>query len=179
MTQEIINVGATPNDGEGDPLRTAFQKINNNFTQLFNTAFVNSNAYSVGNSTQVIYTTPVDTFTQGVFQVNSQDVSNSDSQNIMLNASILNDGSGVKWNGHNTMFNGNYVTQYDMDIFDSNVRILVTPFSNTAQVFHFISGQVTWIGAQVPGMNLQLDGYPTGNEVSTENDLFVETEQYN
>jgi hypothetical protein len=177
MTQEIINIGTTPNDGEGDPLRTAFQKINNNFTQLFNTAFVNSNTYSVGNTTQVIYTTPVAEFTQGVFQVNSQDVSNLDSQNIMLNASILNDESGVKWNGHNTMFNGNYVTQYDMDIFDSNVRILVTPFSSTAQIFHFISGQVTWIGEQVPGMNLQLDGYPTGNEAATENDLFVETEQ--
>ena len=26
MTQEIINIGTTPNDGEGDPLRTAFAK---------------------------------------------------------------------------------------------------------------------------------------------------------
>ena len=33
MTQEIINVGAQPNDGEGDPLRTAFEKVNNNFSQ--------------------------------------------------------------------------------------------------------------------------------------------------
>ena len=35
MTQQIINVGTLPNDGEGDPLRTAFQKINQNFTQVF------------------------------------------------------------------------------------------------------------------------------------------------
>ena len=35
MTQEIINVGTAPNDGLGDPIRTAFQKTNNNFTQLF------------------------------------------------------------------------------------------------------------------------------------------------
>jgi hypothetical protein len=34
-TQEIINIGASPNDGQGDPLRTAFAKINNNFTSLF------------------------------------------------------------------------------------------------------------------------------------------------
>ena len=26
MAQEIINVGAAPNDGQGDPLRTAFTK---------------------------------------------------------------------------------------------------------------------------------------------------------
>jgi hypothetical protein len=35
MAQEIINIGATANDGAGDPLRTAFTKTNNNFSQLF------------------------------------------------------------------------------------------------------------------------------------------------
>jgi hypothetical protein len=35
MAQEYINVGASANDGDGDPLRTAFIKTNNNFSQLF------------------------------------------------------------------------------------------------------------------------------------------------
>ena len=35
MAREIINVGATPNDGEGDPIRTAFIKTNNNFGELY------------------------------------------------------------------------------------------------------------------------------------------------
>lgn len=35
MTQQVINVGSAPNDGQGDPIRTAFQKCNNNFSQLF------------------------------------------------------------------------------------------------------------------------------------------------
>ena len=35
MAQEIINIGAVANDGAGDPLRTAFTKTNNNFSQLF------------------------------------------------------------------------------------------------------------------------------------------------
>jgi hypothetical protein len=35
MSQQIINVGAAPNDGQGDPIRTAFIKTNTNFTQLF------------------------------------------------------------------------------------------------------------------------------------------------
>jgi hypothetical protein len=35
MSQQIINIGATPNDGLGDPVRTAFEKTNQNFTQLF------------------------------------------------------------------------------------------------------------------------------------------------
>jgi hypothetical protein len=34
-TQQIINVGTSPNDGAGDPLRTAFQKTNQNFSYLF------------------------------------------------------------------------------------------------------------------------------------------------
>ena len=34
MAQEIINIGALPNDGSGDPLRVAFQKINNNFNKV-------------------------------------------------------------------------------------------------------------------------------------------------
>jgi hypothetical protein len=37
MTQQIINIG-TPNKGNGDPLRNAFLKINQNFTELYNTA---------------------------------------------------------------------------------------------------------------------------------------------
>ena len=37
MTQLIINVGASANDGQGDPIRTAFIKTNDNFNQLFAT----------------------------------------------------------------------------------------------------------------------------------------------
>ena len=40
MAQEVINIGPAPNDGLGDPLRTAFAKTNNNFSQLFNTGGV-------------------------------------------------------------------------------------------------------------------------------------------
>jgi predicted ribosome-associated RNA-binding protein Tma20 len=39
MAQQMINVGTTPNDGSGDPLRTAFEKCNNNFTELYSTSF--------------------------------------------------------------------------------------------------------------------------------------------
>ena len=35
MTQQLINIGLLPNDQSGDPLRTAFTKINQNFTNLY------------------------------------------------------------------------------------------------------------------------------------------------
>jgi hypothetical protein len=35
MTQLTINVGSFPDDGLGDPIRTAFQKTNSNFNELY------------------------------------------------------------------------------------------------------------------------------------------------
>ena len=35
MTQQTINVGITANDATGDPIRTAFTKVNANFTELY------------------------------------------------------------------------------------------------------------------------------------------------
>ena len=35
MAKQDINIGSTANDGTGDPLRTAFDKINDNFTELY------------------------------------------------------------------------------------------------------------------------------------------------
>jgi len=176
MTQEIINVGAAPNDGEGDPLRTAFQKINNNFSQLYSTGFFTSSAYSTGNTAgQVIFTAPIESFTQGIFQVNSNDTSSTDTENITLNVSVINDGSGLKWNGHNTLFNGNVLTGYDMDIIDSNVCILVNPIVDTT-MFHFISAQITWTGVPVPGLDLQTETPLTNTVIDTENNFIIQTE---
>ena len=35
MALEVINVGTAPNDGTGDPLRTAYIKCNNNFAEIY------------------------------------------------------------------------------------------------------------------------------------------------
>ena len=35
MTKQTINVGTTANDKQGDSLRAAFQKVNANFTELY------------------------------------------------------------------------------------------------------------------------------------------------
>jgi hypothetical protein len=38
MAKQVIGIGTNPNDGLGDPLRTAFTKANANFTELYNIA---------------------------------------------------------------------------------------------------------------------------------------------
>lgn len=35
MAQQVIGLGTSANDGTGDPLRTAFNKINENFTEIY------------------------------------------------------------------------------------------------------------------------------------------------
>ncbi len=48
MAQQVINVGAVPNDGTGDPLRTAYIKTNDNFTELYIRAQTNPPASLTG-----------------------------------------------------------------------------------------------------------------------------------
>jgi hypothetical protein len=50
MSQYTINIGALPNDGTGDPLRTAFNETNLNFNQIFAAGPVLSNVQIANNS---------------------------------------------------------------------------------------------------------------------------------
>lgn len=40
MAKQTINIGTTANDGTGDALRTAFDKVNDNFDELYSTGFM-------------------------------------------------------------------------------------------------------------------------------------------
>ena len=35
MTQQVVNIGSAPSDGSGDAIRVSFDKINQNFTELY------------------------------------------------------------------------------------------------------------------------------------------------
>lgn len=176
-TQEIINIGTLPNDGEGDPLRVAFGKINNNFSNLFAT-FVNTTiSYSSGNTPgQVIFETPANTFTMGQMLIYSADPESNSSQTINLFAQINQEGDGVKFTGSGSTFFGNAITSYDMVVADGNVQILVNPLISDP-MFHFIGSQNLWVGANVPGIPIELDGYVANSTMATEIDQTVTTEQ--
>lgn len=47
MVQQVIDVGSSASDGTGDPLRSAFTKINDNFTELYST--VDNEGLTYGN----------------------------------------------------------------------------------------------------------------------------------
>jgi hypothetical protein len=172
-TIEVVNIGANPNDGQGDPLRTAFTKINNNFAFLSSTGFNTLETLTNGLLQQPIFATSVDTFTQATFQINSINPLTSDSQNIVINASIQNNLLDVKWTGHSTIFFGTPVTTYDMAVVDNYVILYANPLVD-AQLSHFIAYQVTW-NEVIPGLDLELEN---GDGVLvTENEEFLTTEQ--
>ena len=54
--QQIINYGATANDGQGDPLRTAFIKTEDNFDSIWAAGPVGSNVTILNNTISVINT---------------------------------------------------------------------------------------------------------------------------
>src|SRR6056297_194868 len=47
MAKQTINIGSSPNDGTGDPLRTAFDKANDNFDELYPHISRTDNPHSV------------------------------------------------------------------------------------------------------------------------------------
>lgn len=146
MPIQLINIGALPNDGTGDPLRTAFQKINNNFIYLQRTSTDITSAVTTSDvPNQVIFEYPADQFTQALIQIQSFTDNNLDSQNALLTAQIYNDLSDVKWSASSITNVGNWLTQYGMDVEDGNVRLKVSPIQNVV-ITHFISYQVTYIG---------------------------------
>lgn len=73
MTQQTINVGANANDRKGDSLRTAFQKVNANFTELFNSSgFTGTTDRLINNDAELILSsTGVLTFPDGLTITNS------------------------------------------------------------------------------------------------------------
>jgi hypothetical protein len=66
MTQQIVNVGTTPNDKRGDSLRAAFTKVNANFSALF-TSFrgwkIITGNYTAQNGDRIIANTANGSFT--------------------------------------------------------------------------------------------------------------------
>lgn len=70
MARQTLNIGQQPNDGTGDPLRGAFEKVEGNFIELYN-ALSNPAAFSASREE---------------FSFTTSNLSDGDSQNIDIQA---------------------------------------------------------------------------------------------
>ena len=172
--QLYINIGNTPNDGQGDPLRVAFGKINNNFSNLFFTTTNTTLSYTVGVLDQIIFEADANKFTQAEFKIQTSDSEGPNSQNITISAQMKNSGTNVRWTGYATIFDGSPLTNYNLEVIGGNVVIIAKPIANTTMT-HFIASSITWQGDPLPGLDIELDGY-MNSVMSTQNNLNITTE---
>jgi hypothetical protein len=105
MARQNINIGSSANDGTGDPLRTAFDKINDNFVELYGTdndintldanLDVNNFAITTGVTNGDITVTPNGTgsIKLGAMKFNGTTLSSDDSTIININEGLIVDGT--------------------------------------------------------------------------------------
>ena len=105
MARQVISIGSSANDGTGDPLRTAFDKINDNFLELYgadgdsNTLAgnidVNNYSITTGITNGDITITPNGTgnINLGSITINGSTISANDSTQITLAESIQTNGT--------------------------------------------------------------------------------------
>ena len=63
MAKQVIDLGTGPNEGDGDPLRNAFAKVNDNFTELYSDDTGDVDSVSAGTGITVDQTTGAVTVT--------------------------------------------------------------------------------------------------------------------
>jgi hypothetical protein len=89
---------------------------------------------------QVIYEIPVSTVTTVRFQITSAVQANNDAQTASISVTKRNDGITAKHAVFGTLFTGNAVTRYNVDVAYGNIRLMVSPIANT-EILHIFSYQ--------------------------------------
>jgi fibronectin-binding autotransporter adhesin len=157
MSQQIIDIGAEANDGTGDPLRSAFSAVNENFSEVYAAGPVGSNVTIAGNTITVSgINNNLVLAANGIgnIQANSTimpsidavyDLGSADNQfNTAYAAYFVGNGSGltgVSVDAGNVILNG--TSNVRIGAANANVTVTVNAVPNVA-VF-------TTAGLQVPG----------------------------
>jgi hypothetical protein len=175
--QIIIDIGAVANDGTGDPLRTAFGYVNNNFSNIWTTGVANSNIQFDGNR---ILTTN----TNGNLVLAPNGIGKVQANvDIVPNANnTLSLGSLTRqWN---TVYAQNLAVGGNVEFNDLTVDGNLTVTGNTIQIGSASNAWTTNIGLAVIG-NLSVTGtvnasnvfanLATANNISFIQDLFGKT----
>ncbi len=94
MAQQTINIGASPNDGTGDFVRDAFDKTNDNFTELYD---------SIVFTVELVDALTIDFYAPYEISINSID-------NVLNSPTITIQDDGVAYTLGNTIATGSKIT---------------------------------------------------------------------
>ena len=170
MAKQTINIGTTANDGTGDPLRTAFDKVNSNFTELYNDDTGDVNSIIAGDGISV------DTATGNVTVTNT--ITNN---NQLTNGAGYVDGSGTlnrlpKFTDADTIGNStitdtgtkigvnNANPTYSLDVYRNEATNILRLQNNTFS---------SWFGSDATGFSIETNLFkpivfkPSGVETMT------------
>jgi len=170
MAKQTINIGSNANDGTGDPLRTAFNKINDNFTELYgsdndlNTLDANLDVNNFIITTSVtngnITITPNGTgdLLLGALRVNGTSISADNSSFINLNEGVIIDGTlrvddAVNLNTSLTLATGATITEFSTST-SLGTSNTVVPTQNAVKAYvdaQNVAQAITFVGDDSTG----------------------------
>lgn len=96
MAKQTINIGASPNDGTGTPLRTSFDYCNLNFTELYTAVGPSGNNIVCPGSATITGDLTVDTSTLKVDSANNRVGIGTASPNVRMELSVADAAEGAR-----------------------------------------------------------------------------------
>jgi hypothetical protein len=91
---------------------------------------------------QVIFQMPATLMKNGRFVVDSREISSNNSQTATVVINKATNNLSAKFSVYGTVFSGNVVTDYNVDVGYGNVRLMVKPFPNVT-VTHTVAYEIT------------------------------------
>lgn len=127
MSKETINIGALPNDGDGDPMRVAFEKTNSNFTELYSTATIVSVITTTTDTpNQIIWQSPA-TFDFCDITIKTTDQDSPSNQYVKMAVSLANDKTSAQWMSYGNLSIGSPIATYNVSVSSGNVVLVTSP----------------------------------------------------
>jgi hypothetical protein len=157
MAKQTINIGASPNDGTGTPLRTAFDYTNQNFTELYTATGPSGNNIVVPGSATITGNLTVDTNTLFV-----------DSANDRVGIGTASPAAGYKLDvrgniagGNGTIFGGiTFSSRAEIGAFSNHDVGFIA--NSVTQYLIAVGGTHTWFNSGSTAMTLNSTGLGVG-----------------
>jgi hypothetical protein len=180
MAQQIIDIGAAANDGTGEPLRDAFNAVNENFTEIYTAGPVGSNVVISGNTITV-------TGTNNNLVLRANGIGNIQANSTIMPSIDAVYDIGAPTQRLDTVYaqyfvgNGSGITGVtaaaaaNISLGSSNVTVtaggpVTVGIQNTSNVAVFGAANTTFKGNLLPAANVT---YDLGSATQAWNDLYL------